>query len=310
MMRWKDKRYNSLNYFLREKFKEKVYKVSLDGGFTCPNRDGTLSKKGCIFCSENGSGEFAGSRKKSITNQINEQLELISKKFPCGNVIAYFQNFTNTYGDIEYLKKIYEEALSHPRVIGIAIATRPDCIDKKILDLLEDLNKKTFLWIELGLQTSDKQTAVNINRGWKLEVFDDIVNKLNNRGIKVVAHIIFGLPNENFDTMLSSVKYIVKQKVWGVKFHLLHIIKDTALEKLYKETKFHILTKDEYIDLIGKGIEILNKDMVIHRLTGDGSRETLIEPRWSLDKRNVLNSIEKHLKENNIFQGDRYEEIT
>lgn len=309
-MRWGEKRYNSLNYFLREKFKEKVYKVSLDGGFTCPNRDGTLSKEGCIFCSDSGSGEFAGSRKKSITDQIEEQLKLISKKFPSGNVIAYFQNFTNTYGDLEYLKKVYEEALSHPRVVGLAIATRPDCIDDKVLDLLEELNNKTFLWIELGLQTSDEKTAVDINRGWKLEVFNDTMNRLNNRDIKVVAHIIFGLPNESFDIMLDSIRHIVKKNVWGVKFHLLHIIKNTNLEKLYIDTKFHILTKQEYIDLITKGIAILDKDMVIHRLTGDGSRDTLIEPRWSLDKRNVLNSIEKNLKEKNISQGDQNEKIT
>lgn len=309
-MRWGEKRYNSLNYFLRQKFGEKVYKVSLDGGFTCPNRDGTLSSKGCIFCSDSGSGEFAGSRKNNITQQIEEQLELISKKFPRGNVIAYFQNFTNTYGDLEYLRKIYEEALSHPRVIGIAIATRPDCIDDKILNLLEELNNKTFLWIELGLQTSNEKTALDINRGWKLEVFDRMIKKLNDKKIKVVAHIILGLPNESFEVMLNSIKYIVKKKVWGVKFHLLHIIKNTDLEKLYIKTKFHILNKDEYIDLITKGIEILDKDIVIHRLTGDGSRETLIEPKWSLDKRNVLNSIEKHLKENDILQGDRYEKIT
>ncbi|MCS5423190.1 MULTISPECIES: TIGR01212 family radical SAM protein [Psychrilyobacter] len=309
-MRWGEKRYNSLNYFLREKFGEKVYKVSLDGGFTCPNRDGTLSKKGCIFCSDSGSGEFAGSRKKSITDQIEEQLELIVKKFPHGNVIAYFQNFTNTYGDLEYLRKIYEEALSHPRVVGLAIATRPDCIDDKILDLLEELNNKTFLWIELGLQTTDEKTAENINRGWKLEVFDDIMSKLNNRDIKVVAHIILGLPNESFETMLASIRHIVREKVWGVKFHLLHIIKNTNLEKLYIETKFHTLTKEEYIELIAKGIGILDKDMVIHRLTGDGSRETLMEPKWSLDKRNVLNSIEKYLKENNVSQGDQDEKIT
>lgn len=309
-MRWGEKRYNSLNYFLREKFGEKVYKVSLDGGFTCPNRDGTLSKEGCIFCSDSGSGEFAGSRKKSITDQIEEQLELISKKFPHGNVIAYFQNFTNTYGDLEYLREIYEEALSHPRVVGLAIATRPDCIDDNILDLLEELNNKTFLWIELGLQTSDEKTAGNINRGWKLKVFDHMIEKLNNKNIKVVAHIILGLPNESCETMLASIRYIVEKKAWGVKFHLLHIIKNTNLEKLYTETKFHILTKEEYINLIAKGIEMLDKDMVIHRLTGDGSRETLVEPGWSLDKRNVLNSIERHLKENNILQGDQHEKIT
>jgi len=309
-MRWGEKRYNSLNYFLREKFGEKVYKVSLDGGFTCPNRDGTLSTKGCIFCSDSGSGEFAGSRNKNITDQIEEQLELISKKFPHGNVIAYFQNFTNTYGDIEYLRKIYEEALSHPRVIGLAIATRPDCIDDSILNLLNELNNKTFLWIELGLQTTNEKTSIDINRGWKLGIFDNIMKKLSDRNIKVVSHIILGLPNESHEMMLNSIKYIVQKKVWGVKFHLLHIIKNTNLEKLYIEKKFHILNKEEYIDLIGKAIELLNENMVIHRLTGDGSQDTLIEPRWSLDKRNVLNSIEKHLKNNNISQGDKYEKIT
>ena len=309
-MKWGEKRYNSLNYYLKNKFGEKVYKVSLDGGFTCPNRDGTISNKGCIFCSDSGSGEFAGSRKKSITNQIDEQLELISKKFPSGNVIAYFQNFTNTYGNVEYLRSIYEEALNHPRVIGLAIATRPDCIDDKVLDLLKELNKKTFLWVELGLQTTDENTAEIINRGWKLEVFDKVSNSLNNEKIKVVAHIIVGLPNESRETILNSIKYLVEKKVWGIKFHLLHIIKNTALEDLYNDTKFHIFTKEEYISLIGEGISHLNKEMVIHRLTGDGSRETLVEPRWSLNKRGVLNSIEKYLKENNIYQGVSYEKTT
>jgi len=309
-MKWGEKRYNSLNYYLKNKFGEKVYKVSLDGGFTCPNRDGTLSTKGCIFCSDSGSGEFAGSRRKTITEQIDDQLQLISKKFPKGNVIAYFQNFTNTYGDIEYLRKIYEEALKHPRVIGLAIATRPDCIDDKVIKLLEELNKKTFLWIELGLQTSNEKTALFINRGWKLEVFDKVSNLLNEKNIKVVAHLIFGLPNESSESMLESVKYIVEKKVWGVKFHLLHIIKNTNLENLYNKEKFKILTKEEYIHLIGEGIKNLDQEIVIHRLTGDGSRETLVEPKWSLNKRDVLNSIEKYLKEKNIYQGEVHEKTT
>ena len=309
-MKWGEKRYNSLNYYLKNKFGEKVYKVSLDGGFTCPNRDGTLSKKGCIFCSDSGSGEFAGSRRKTITEQIDDQLQLISKKFPKGNVIAYFQNFTNTYGDIEYLRKIYEEALKHPRVIGLAIATRPDCIDDKVIKLLEELNKKTFLWIELGLQTSNEKTALFINRGWRLEVFDKVSNLLNERNIKIVAHLIFGLPNESFESMLGSIKYIVEKKVWGVKFHLLHIIKNTNLENLYNEEKIKILTKEEYIHLIGEGIKNLDQEIVIHRLTGDGSRETLVEPKWSLNKRDVLNSIEKYLKEKNIYQGEVHEKTT
>ena len=309
-MRWGEKRYNSLNYFMKDKFGEKVYKVSLDGGFTCPNRDGTLSSKGCIFCSESGSGEFAGSRKLSITQQIDDQLKLISKKFPSGKVIAYFQNFTNTYGEVDYLKKIYEEALSHPRVIGLAIATRPDCIDENILDLLEELNNETFLWIELGLQTIDDGTASIINRGWKLEVFDDIVEKLKSRKIKVVAHLILGLPFETRETMVKSLLHLNQLRVWGVKFHLLHIIKNTQLEKYYRENKFHILEKIEYIEILGECISLLDKDTVIHRLTGDGEKETLLAPTWSLNKRDVLNSIEKHLKINNISQGDRDEKNT
>lgn len=302
-MRWGEKRYNSLNFFLKEKFNEKVYKVSLDGGFTCPNRDGTISKKGCIFCNDSGSGEFAGTRNKSINEQIEEQLDLISKKFPKGNVIAYFQNFTNTYGDIDSLKKIYEEALKHPRVIGLAIATRPDCISDEVLGLLEELNRKTFLWVELGLQTVNPSTAKLINRGWNLEVFDSILDKLNHLKIKSVAHIIFGLPGETEDDILKSVNHVVRKKIWGVKFHLLYVIKNTELAKLYNQTAFKILKKEEYLELINKSIKLLNPNIVIHRLTGDGEKETLIEPKWSLNKRDVLNSIEKHLKEKDSYQG-------
>ncbi len=302
-MLWDEKRYHSLNYYLKSRFNEKIYKVSLDGGFTCPNRDGTISKEGCIFCSENGSGEFAGDKNKSIYNQIEQQLELISKKFPEGKVIAYFQNFTNTYGKISKLKKIYEEALKHPRVIGIAIATRPDCISEEVIKLLSELNKKTFLWVELGLQTTNPQSAILINRGWKLEVLDHVIRKLNQHKIKSVAHIILGLPYESEEDMINSVKYIVKQKIWGVKFHLLYIVKGTILENYYNKNKFKVLTKEEYIQILSNCLKELDKNIVIHRLTGDGKRETLVEPKWSLNKREVLNSIDKFLKEKNINQG-------
>lgn len=300
---WNNKRFHSLNYALKEEFGEKIYKVSLDGGFTCPNRDGKVGSRGCIFCSDAGSGEYAGSRSRSITEQIEEQLILISKKFPKGKVIAYFQNFTNTYGDTEYLESIYREALAHPRVAGLAIATRPDALPSDVIDLLTDIHREHYLWIELGLQTMHDHTAELINRGYDLEVFNSSVKKLVERGIKVVTHLIVGLPGEEREDILKSVEYINSTGVWGVKIHLLHIIRDTALHRLYEKTGFKVMEEQEYIDLICDMIAILHKDIIIHRLTGDGSRDTLIAPIWSLNKRGVLNSIDKRLKERDIVQG-------
>ncbi len=300
---WNNKRFHSLNFELREFFKEKIYKVSLDGGFTCPNRDGTIDTKGCIFCSDVGSGEFAGSRNLSITEQIEDQLKLISNKFPDGKVIAYFQNFTNTYGDVSYLERIYKEALSHPRVVGIAIATRPDCINDEVLELLDKLNQETYLWIELGLQTIDDNTAKIINRGYPLKVFIDTTKKLKDKNIKIVTHLIAGLPHEDRATFLEGVKLLNSLGVWGVKIHLLHIIKDTPLERYYNKNNFNLLEEDEYISLIIKAISLLDESITIHRLTGDGSKDTLIGPLWSLNKRRILNRIDKGLKEQEIIQG-------
>ena len=300
---WNNKRFHSLNYALKEEFGEKIYKVSLDGGFTCPNRDGKVGRKGCIFCSDSGSGEFAGNRRKSITEQIEDQLKLISKKFPEGRVIAYFQNFTNTYGEVEYLESIYREALSHPRVAGLAIATRPDALPKDVMELLNKLNKEHFIWVELGLQTMHDSTAEFINRGYNLEVFDTSARTLIKEGIRVVVHLIAGLPHESREDILGTVNYINNLKVWGVKIHLLHVIRDTALHRLYMREGFSLMEEQDYIDLVADIIGRLDPEIVIHRLTGDGSRDTLVGPLWSLNKRRVLNTIDKTLKDRGILQG-------
>jgi radical SAM protein (TIGR01212 family) len=303
---WGDKRFNSLSYQLKNIFGEKIMKVSLDAGFTCPNRDGTLSNSGCIFCNETGSGDFAGTRGKDINQQIEEQIDLLKNKFPDGKYIAYFQNFTNTYGEVDYLRKIFTEALAHPKIIGLAIATRPDCLGNDVLELLEELNKRTFLWLELGLQTTNDETAAFINRGYPLKTFDESVKNLNSLGIKTVAHLIVGLPGESIDDMLESVKHISDIGVWGVKFHLLHIIKDTSLYEYYQNSPFKLPEMDEYVDIVVNLISYLNPEVVIHRLTGDGNRSTLFAPLWSLNKKTVLNKINRELKLRDIVQGKNY----
>lgn len=294
---------NTLNEYFKKEFGEKIYKVSLDGGFTCPNRDGTLDTKGCIFCSEHGSGDFAGNRKKPILEQIEEQLELISNKFPDGKVIAYFQNFTNTYADVLYLEKIYMEALSHPRVVGLAIGTRPDCIDENVLKLLSKINKEYFLWVELGLQTINEEVATIINRKYPLSTYDMITEKLNQENIKFVTHIIVGLPNEKEDDPIKTAIYAEDKGTWGIKIHLLHVLKNTMLYKFYKDGKVDFQKKDEYIKKVVSILENISYNIVIHRLTGDGDKKNLVGPLWSLNKRDVLNSIHKYMKENHSIQG-------
>lgn len=297
------KRYNSLDNYFKLTFGKKIYKVSLDGGFTCPNRDGKLSKKGCIFCSERGSGDFAGKRGDEIYNQIEEQLKLIEKKFPEGEVIAYFQNFTNTYADVNYLREIYTRALSHPRVVGLAIATRPDCLGEDVLDLLDELNKKYFIWIELGLQTINEEVARRINRQYPLQTYIDATKKLNERKIKFVTHIIVGLPYEDEEDPLKTAIFAEECGTWGVKIHLLHVIKNTILEELYNRNELKLQKKDEYVKKIVKILANLSYNIVIHRVTGDGDKNSLIGPLWSLNKRDVLNSIDKLMKEENVTQG-------
>ncbi len=306
-MKWDQKRYKSFSYEMKNIFESKIIKLSLDGGFTCPNRDGTLSDKGCIFCGEEGSGEFAASRTLSIKNQITSQKEIMSKKWKSGKYIAYFQNFTNTYSSYEDLKAKYSAAISEEDVVGLAIATRPDCLSEEILDLLDEINKKTFLWIELGLQTIHEESAKFIRRGYLLECYEQAIEELKRRNIKVVTHLIFGLPGESKEDCLESVKYLANTNTWGVKFHLLYIQKDTDLHEYYKKNTFKIHSREEYVDLVVDSIELLPQDMVIHRLTGDGKRSLLVEPLWSGDKRKVLAGIEKELKRRDSYQGVKRE---
>ena len=305
---WFDKRYNNLNCELREEFGQKVMKLSLDGGFTCPNRDGTVGSKGCIFCGEEGSGEFAGTRSLSIREQADEQKALLSKKWDTDMYMAYFQNFTNTYKPVEDLRALYEEAIGLEGVVGLAIATRPDCLDEEVLDLLEELNKKTYLWVELGLQSIHKDTEKFIRRGYELEVYEEAIEKLKERNIRVVTHLIFGLPYESKEDMIESARYVGGTNTWGIKLHSLYIQKYTDLYEYYLENPFRIMSRDEYINLICDIIEVLPENMVIHRLTGDGKRDLLHEPRWSLDKLRVLTGIDGELKRRDVLQGVKYKE--
>ncbi|WP_373897376.1 TIGR01212 family radical SAM protein [Haloimpatiens sp. FM7315] len=302
-MLWGDKRYYNLNYFLRSKFGEKVFKISLDAGFSCPNRDGTISKGGCIYCSERGSGDFAGNRRFSISQQFEDIKAIMNKKWKSGKYIAYFQAYTNTYAPIEVLREKYEEAIKEEGVVALAIATRPDCLSKEVLDLIEEYSNRIYTWVELGLQTSKEETAKLINRGYDISVFENAVCNLRERNIDVVVHVIFGLPGENSLDMLNSIRYLSNIDIQGIKIHLLHLMKNTPLVKLYEEGRLRFLEKDEYIDLICKAVSILPKDVVIHRLTGDAPRDLLIGPKWSLKKWEVLNDIDKTLKDRDIYQG-------
>lgn len=289
-------KYTTLNSYLKERFETKVYKVSLDAGFTCPNRDGTIDTKGCIFCSKGGSGDFAEDRKLSITEQIDNGKKRVSNKITNGKYIAYFQAFTNTYAPIEKLHKVYFEALEHPDIVALSIATRPDCLDENVLNLLNEINKIKPVFIELGLQTSNESTAEYIRRGYRNEVYEQAVKNLHLIGINVVTHIILGLPYETEEDMLNSVKYVCNFTD-GIKLQLLHVIKDTDLATEFRENKFEVLSFDKYIDLVAKCVKIIPENIVIHRLTGDGPKKDLITPLWSTDKKKVLNAINKKLME-------------
>lgn len=299
-------RYYSLSEYFLGKFGQKIYKVSLDAGMNCPNRDGTVSSGGCIFCSDSGSGEFAGDRKLSIHNQIESQLEFISKKLHQGKVIAYFQNFTNTYGDVEYLRKVFYEALKHPRVMGIAIATRPDCLGRDVLDLLDEINREHFLWLELGFQSSDDEVAKKINRGYTCETFVKAAEELNIRKIKFVTHIIVGLPYGDEKDSLRTAQFAVQCGTWGLKIHSLYIMKNSLLEREFREKGYNSISLETYVERVVEILENIPKNIVIHRLTGDCDRSQLLEPLWSGNKINVLNSIEKELKRIGSFQGKKW----
>ncbi|HQJ06716.1 MAG TPA: TIGR01212 family radical SAM protein, partial [Spirochaetota bacterium] len=277
--------------------------INIDGGFSCPNRDGTISYDGCSFCSPRGSGDFCSKNVSSITRQIKDTIPIIKPKWNINEYIAYFQAFSGTYAPIDILKAKYDEALSYKGVVGLAIATRPDCLSSEILDVLSYYNEKTFLWIELGLQTANDDIGRKINRGYDLKTFDDALNNLKIRNIKTVPHIIFGLPGESEDSMMKSIAYISDKKPFGIKIHQLLILKGTKMERLYLGGKFAYVSKDYYSDLVVKAIGALDESIVIHRIMADASEESLIEPKWSREKISVLNGIDKRLKELKIYQG-------
>lgn len=306
MKEWNGKRYHSFNYYLRNKFNEKVYKIALDGGFTCPNRDGKVGVGGCTFCSARGSGDFAGSRRLEITSQFEDRRKMMEKKWHSQKLIAYFQAYTNTYAPVYVLRKKYYEALNQENVVAMSIATRPDCIDDDVLDLLSEINEKTYLIVELGLQTVNDEVARSFNRGYDFEVFDNTLKRLLDRNIEVVVHSIFGLPGETEEDMMKTVDYIAHSGAKGIKFHLLHLMEKTKMAEQYRRGEFKLLEQDEYIDLVCKAIARIPEDMVVHRLTGDAPRELLIGPMWSLKKWEVLNAIDKALVDNDIWQGKNF----
>lgn len=298
-----NKRYHTLDYFYKHKFNSKVFKISLNAGFSCPNIDGTVGYGGCIYCSASGSGDYAGNPKDNLVKQFNTVKEIIHKKWPSAKYIGYFQAHTNTYAPTHILKEKYEEILKQPNVVGLNIATRADSINNECLKYLAELNKKTYLTIELGLQTIHEETTRLINRCHNLECFENMVNKLRDKKINVVVHIINGLPFETKEMMIETVKYLNKLDIQGIKIHMLHILKNTKLEKIYQEKPFHILTKEEYIDIVCDQLEYLDEKIVINRITGDPSLDDLIEPNWLIKKFCVLNDIDKEMLKRNSYQG-------
>ena len=298
-----NKRYHTLDYFYKHKFNSKVFKVSLNAGLSCPNIDGTVGKGGCIYCSNSGSGEFAGNKNDDIITQFNEIKKMMLKKWPNAKYIGYFQAHTNTYAPVETLKKLYEPILQQENVVGLNIATRPDAISDECLKYLEELNKKTYLTIELGLQTIHKKTTKIINRCHTLECFENMVKKLREKNINVVVHIINGLPYETKEDMIKTAKYLNTLDIQGIKIHMLSVIKNTKLEKLYQLKPFHILTEEEYIDIVINQLENLSPEIVINRITGDPKLDDLIQPTWLIKKFCVLNDIDKEMVKRNTYQG-------
>lgn len=295
--------YYTLNQYYHQIFGEKVYKISLNGGMTCPNRDGTCGERGCIFCSEGGSGDFASSPHLSITAQIEEGKKRLQKKHTGTKFIAYFQAFTNTYAPVSYLRKLFFEAIAPNDIVGISIATRPDCLSDDILLLLQELQQKKPVFLELGLQTIYEKTAKFIRRGYPLTVFESAVTKLANYHIPVIVHLILGLPNETNEMIINEIKYLNTLPIHGIKLQLLHILKNTDLATYYEKHPFPIYTLEEYTNLIIQCINHLRSDIVVHRITGDAPKSLLIAPLWSGNKKLVLNTIAKEMKLQNCYQG-------
>ncbi len=298
-----NKRYYTYDYYLKTKYNSKVFKVALDAGFTCPNRDGKVGTGGCYFCSSQGSGDFAGSRLDSLTEQFEKVKALMHQKWPVAKYIAYFQAFSNTYADVSVLKEKFELFVNKENVVGLAIATRPDCFNVEIFDYIEDLNKRTDLIIELGLQTIHDDVAEFFNRGYNFDKFLETYNELKKRNIKVLVHLINGLPHETKEMMLENAKVIGKLQPWGIKIHSLYVVKNTRFATLYEKEPFTIMSKEEYVELAAKQLEVLPPSCVIERLSGDGKIDDLIAPLWSIKKVSLLNDIDKYQVENNTYQG-------
>lgn len=308
-MEWNGKPYHSLDYELRQQFGRKIYKLSLDGGMSCPNRDGTLGTGGCIFCSQGGSGDFAAPRQTAVSRQIEQAMAQVKRKMPDGSqdsYIAYFQSYTNTYAPLPYLKQLFGEAVSHPAVAALSIGTRPDCLEPEVIGLLKDLNRVKPVWVELGLQTIHESTARFIRRGYGLPVFEDAFRRLRAAGLTVIVHVILGLPGETREDMLETIRYLAGLKIDGIKLQLLHVLKGTDLDRLYRQGAFQVLELSQYLELVGDCLKLLPPETVIHRLTGDGPKSLLTAPLWSGNKRLVLNSMARYLKENKIYQGQEY----
>lgn len=314
-----EKRYKTISQYLKNKYDVKIVKLSLDGGFTCPNRDGKLDTRGCLFCSEQGSGEYAGAinrtpgqhlsifkQTESIAVQVQKQKELLSEKWPVAKYIAYFQNFTNTYGPVGELEALYDSALVDDDVLGLVISTRPDCIDASTIELFKKYNEGKLFWVELGLQTIKTSTIDLIRRHYQTSEFELIYQELIDEGIPVVLHVILGLPGESYEDMMNTVKYVSGLKPFGVKFHMLNVLLGSDLEIYYHDHPFEIMSREEYINTICDAIEWLDPQIVIHRVTGDGPRDLLIAPQWIKNKRAVLNGIDQELRRRNTFQGSRY----
>jgi len=306
---WHGKPYYSLDAYCKNTFQHKCYKIALNAHMTCPNRDGTLDTRGCIFCSAGGSGDFAvDCIGKSISEQLTEGISLFRNKKIGEHFIAYFQAFTNTYAPVSYLEQVYRPALEHPDVCGISIATRPDCIPEEVLELLVSLKKEfpdKFIWIELGLQTIHEHTAEFIRRGYPLSCFEETFTRLKAAGIPVIVHVILGLPHETSKMMLETVDYLNRIHPFGVKLQLLHVLEHTDLASYYQEQGFEVLTKEDYLTLVVNCLTKLAPDIVVHRVTGDGPKDILIAPKWSCNKRDVLNSLHKMMKNQNAWQGQR-----
>lgn len=303
---WGEKRFYSLDYFYRRKFGSKVARVAVDGGFTCPNRDGTVSYGGCVFCGTAGAGDFCAEKSLPILQQINIQKSVLQNKWKELKIIPYFQSFTNTYAPADVLRRKYEEALSADDCVGLSVATRADCLGEDVLNLLDEINKRTFLQVELGLQTVNDVTAQKINRGYPLKVFTNSVRELQKRGIETVAHLIVGLPGETVEDNLNAVRYISEMKINGVKIQVLYLLQDAPLMKWFAQGKVRFLERFEYIDIAAQMLSYLSPDVVVHRLTGDPPWKSVVEPKWTTDKKQVLNQINQHLKIKNLYQGCFY----